>query len=173
MNPRKKTAKVRHKKGGKAHGRLPPSQNLSLWVVVGIFLIAALIALILFIRYGTGGDKQIGTTRYTFADPLSPKEDLRRRLLDACPEKQLCQSVLLRNGAKIPFTYPAFNTKDFIAVYVYDEALTPDASLLWNCRYHTDERCLTALGVGSLMEKYHPKASARLPGEEEIQSRSK
>lgn len=168
------SAADKHRQGKTPANTYKKKSGIVLWFYFfsTIFFVYVFISLL---SDGNEGDiKKIRTTRYIFVNPEDPKYKLLDLLKMHCSEKNLCQSVLLRTGAKIPMVYPAYNTDDFVAVYIYDKELTPENRLIWNCKYHDDEHCLTALGLGGLMTKYHPAANSRLAtSPEEIQSLSK
>lgn len=124
------------------------------------YLLAALAAL----TACSDGQKKVGSVYYAF----TAKTDyvaLLNALLGPCPGDAFCQTVLLREGAKVP-TFPVRSIDDIIGIYVYDQPRFNQERLVyqWNCaRLPADEaeahkkECLTVERANELLAPYVKK----------------
>ena len=123
------------------------------------YLLAALAAL----TACSGGGKKIGSVNYAFAPQTTNYGELARALFKPCPGQTFCQTVLLREGTKIP-DYPLRSIDDLVGIYAYDKDRFEPLDTAWNCAYLAPEDakswesdCLTVERANELLAPYVKK----------------
>lgn len=123
------------------------------------YLLAALAALS---ACSDKAEKQ-GSVHYAFTLKDSPFSKHIDALLHPCPGDAFCQTVLLREGTKIP-DYPLRSIDDLVGIYAYDKDRFEPLDTAWNCAYLAPENtkswesdCLTVERANELLALYVKK----------------
>lgn len=120
------------------------------------YLLAALAALS---ACSDKAEKQ-GSVHYAFTPKDSSFSKHIDALLHPCPGDAFCQTVLLREGTKIP-DYPLRSIDDLVGIYAYDKGRFKPMEIAWNCSWlPADEAtargkdCLTVERANELLAPY-------------------
>ena len=123
------------------------------------YLLAALAALT---ACSDKAEKQ-GSVNYAFSPRITEQMQIVNSLLGPCPGDAFCQTVLLREGAKIP-TFPVSSINDIVGIYAYDKDRFEPLDTAWNCAYLAPEDakswesdCLTVERANELLVPYVKK----------------